>query len=697
MNFKTLVCLTFFAGSLCATPPAARTAASGSKEPQKEAVKPQASPPYDSGRADAYYAFTMGHLNEEEYELTGDPSAAERAIDNYKRAGVLEPDSAVIIERLAEVYAKLQRIRDAVEDAQAALKVDPDNLAAHRLLARIYVRTLGELNATTGQKQSIQKAIQQFQEILRLAPDDTQSALWLARLYRFENNHDKAESILRDVLKRAPQDEGTLEQLSQLLVDEGRAQEAIGLLSGVAGSSDSPKIFELLGNAYEQTHQSAKAEEAYRKAVEAEPDDSGYRRGLAQALVSQGKYKEALEQYKRLIQLEPEAAENYLRASQIYRHLNQLDLAESNLLKAKQYGPGNLEVTYNEALLYDAQGRFDDAVRVLADAIASVHGQPGGGAPNALAILYEQMGRVYVEEGKYSLAEQTYAEMAKLGPENAKRAEMLLVDAYREGREIDKALAEARKQVDANPEDRSWKLTYAMLLGEKESTDEAKKLLRAMLQGKDADLEVLMTLAQVEERGRRYADAEKTLAQAEPLARENSEKENLWFLLGAVYEREKKYELAEQEFKKVLDANPENAPALNYYGYMLADRGVRLEEATKLIQRALAEEPTNGAYLDSLGWAFYKQNKLAEAEEYLRKAVDRSRHDPTILGHLGEVYARLGQADRAASYWERSLAEWQHAVPADYEADRVEATEQQLRGLKRRLAQKPASDDPQPQ
>jgi len=82
---------------------------------------------------------------------------------------------------------------------------------------------------------------------------------------------------------------------------------------------------------------------------------------------------------------------------------------------------------------------------------------------------------------------------------------------------------------------------------------------------------------------------------------------------------------------------------LNYYGYMLADRGVRLEEATAMIQKAVALDPNNGAYLDSLGWAYYKQNKLAEAEENLRKAADRQSHDPTILGHLGDVYMKLGQ------------------------------------------------------
>ena len=104
------------------------------------------------------------------------------------------------MERLAEIYAKSQRIRDAVAQAQEVLKIDPNSLAAHRLLARIYVRTLGDANAGELQKENLAKAVEQFNAILKLDPKDTSSALWLARLYRFENEHADAEKILRSIL-----------------------------------------------------------------------------------------------------------------------------------------------------------------------------------------------------------------------------------------------------------------------------------------------------------------------------------------------------------------------------------------------------------------------------------------------------------------------------------------------------------------
>ena len=673
------------------------------QEPATSTPLPDAKQGADSLSGDAFYYFTLGHLKEQQYEVSdrgglATESLATEAIDLYKKALELAPKSTVIMERLAEIYAKSQRIRDAVAEAQEVLKIDPDDLAAHRLLARIYVRTLGDMNAGDVQKENLTKAVEQFQDILKVAPGDSYSALWLARLYRFENEHGQAERVLRSLLQRDPDNGPALEQLSQLLIDEGRAQEAIDTLNQAAGSSSSPDLYDLLGDAYSQTKDYARAEEAYRKAVEGDPDDVGHRHGLAQALLSQDKYEAALEQFKKLSELEPGTAENYLRMAQLYRRLGKFDLAESSLLRAKQLAPGSLEVLYNEALLYEDQGRYDDAVKVLTDAINGIKNQSGNEAnPNALAILYEQLGRMYRDQEDFPAAVRTFNEMAKVGPEAARRAQMLLIDVYRESHDIDRAISETKKALQQTPKDQALTVALAMLYGEKSDTPAATQLLNGLLQGNPSDQEIYLDLAQVQERGKKFAEAEQSAHKAEQLARDPAEKEGVWFMLGAIYERQKKFDLAEQEFRKVLDANPNNAAVLNYYGYMLADRGIRLDEATALIQRAVTAEPNNGAYLDSLGWAYYKQNKLAEAEEYLRKAVGRSSHDPTILGHLGDVYMKLGLTDRAAETWERALAEWQRALPADYEADKVTELDAELRTLKHRLAQKSAPENGKPQ
>ena len=653
--------------------------------------------PLEQGsQADAYFYFAEGHLQELQYELTSDAQSAADSIESYKKALAIDPNSAVIKERLAEIYAKSQRLRDAVVQAQEALQLDPNNVDAHRLLARIYVRSLGDLEAGDVQQENLTKAIEQFQAILKLDPRDTYSSLWLARLYRFENKHEDAEQVLRGVLKQEPDNEPALEQLSQLLIDEGRPQEAIELLEQAVSDSASPDLYDLLGEAYSQLKSYSKAEAAYRRAVDEDPDDPGHRHGLAQALMAQDKYAAALEQFQKLSQLEPGNWENHLRASQLERHLGQFNEAESSLARARQLAPGNLEILYNEALLEEEEGRFEDAVKILTDAIAGIKNEPGTNA-NALGILYEQLGHTYRDQGNYSAALEAFQEMAKANPDSAKRAQMLTIDTYRESHDMDRAIAEAKKALDQDPKSREATITLALLYGEKSETSTAMELLQRLLKGTDADQEIYIDLAQAQSRGKKFSEAEQSAQKAEQMAQDTEARQTAWFMLGSIYERQKKYDLAEQEFRKVLDVNPNNAPVLNYFGYMLADRGVRIEEATSMIQHALKEDPSNGAYLDSLGWAYYKQNKLAEAEEYLRKAVDRDGHDPTILSHLADLYLKLGQNERAAELFERSLAEWQRALPADYEADKANEVEAQLKNLKRRLAQKSAPEAAKPQ
>src|SRR6266849_6408378 len=191
-----------------------------------------------SPRAGAYYDFTMGHIYEQQYENTSKAEYASQAIDFYKKAYALDPKSPVIGEHLAEMYWKAQQI----------LKRDPNDIPTRRLLARIYLRSLGDLSAGVGQSEVAGKAIDQYKEIFRLDPSDTESALWLARLYRLRNEHEKAGEVLRGILKDDPENESAVEQLTQLLLDEGKSSEAVALLEGMTNRTSSPLLFDLLGD-----------------------------------------------------------------------------------------------------------------------------------------------------------------------------------------------------------------------------------------------------------------------------------------------------------------------------------------------------------------------------------------------------------------------------------------------------------------
>ena len=648
-----------------------------------------------SERADAYYDFTMGHVYEQQYENTSKPEYATQAIDFYKKAYALDPKSPVIGERLAEMYWKAQRQRDAVAEAQEILKRDPNDVPTRRLLARIYLRLLGDLSGNGGQSEIAARAIDQYKEIYRLEPTDTESALWLARLYRLRNEHDKAEEVLRGILKGDPDDEPAIEQLTQLLLDEGKSPEAVALLEGMTSHSPSPVLLDLLGDAYTQTRDLVKAEQAYRRASDLDPSELSHLRGLGQTLLAEEKYPEALVVYQKLADLMPDDADVYLRTAQIYREMHQLDHAEENLLKARQYAPGSLEVMYNEAMLYQAQGRYEDAIRVLSDAISGVKGQSAvlPSRRRSLAVLYQELGQLYRDRQSYQAAAYTYEELGHLGDEEDRRSRMLLMDTYREARDLPKALQIGKEAVAKYPKDPAMQSREASLLGENGQTDEAVKMLRSQLTNSEADREIYLNIAQVYERSKRYKEAEDAARMAEALPGQPRDNEMVWFLLGAIYEKQKFFDRAEEQFKKALAVDPSNATVLNYYGYMLGDLGQRLDEAEDLVKGALKEEPYSGAYLDSLGWVYYKQNKLADAEATLRKAVDRDSHDPTIHSHLGDVYSKLGRTELAAAEWEKSLSEWRRSLPADIETDKIAELEKKVGQTKHRVAQKSVPQD----
>jgi tetratricopeptide (TPR) repeat protein len=696
MNFLMAMALVFFAGAILPARANAQTPPVSKEDDEADKAYSIADL---AKRSEAFYDFTMGHLNEVFFVTTNRADYATAALDFYKKAYALDPDSPVIGEHLAEMYYEARRAPEAVKEVAEILQKDPSNLAARRLLVRIYLRTLSDPSTASTQMETAIRAIEQLEQIRKLDPKDTESELWLVRLYRMTGDTTKAENILQDLLKQDPNDEGVIEQAAQLMLDHGRAEEAINLLKGATAHAPSGRLSDLLGDAYTQVHDFANAEIAYNTAVGLEPEDPGHHRGLAQTFAAEGKFKEALVQYQLLADADPDDPENYLHLAEMHRQLHQLDEAEKDIVQAKQRAPGNLEVVYSEAMIYEAQGRYSDAIQTLNTAVASLKSETTAAPTNrrSLAVLYEQLGRLYIDSENYTDAIKILGDMAQLGEEEARRASVLMVEAYRAAGDLPHALEAAASAIAKYPDERELRVTRALLLGENGDPDQAASQLRALLTHSAADLDIDLDLAQVYQQNKRYDDAEAALAQAENLATHGNEHEMVWFMRGTIYDRQKKYDQAEAQFNRVLKANPDDSQVLNYFGYMLADRGVRLPEATEMIKRALAEDPNNGAYLDSLGWAYFKQDKLAEAEDSLRQAALREPGDATILDHLGDVYFKRGKLDLAAAQWDHALTAWHHTLPLDMEPDKISALEAKIANVKRQIAQQKTNGPAKPQ
>ncbi len=129
----------------------------------------------------------------------------------------------------------------------------------------------------------------------------------------------------------------------------------------------------------------------------------------------------------------------------------------------------------------------------------------------------------------------------------------------------------------------------------------------------------------------------------------------LRFAFAASLERSGSFDEAVAEFRKVIAAEAENASALNYLGYMFADREVNLEEARQLIEKAVKLDPSSGAFQDSLGWVYFRLGELGLAEKHLTTAIRLEPNDSTVAEHLGDLYRALGQLERAVDAYRRAL------------------------------------------
>ena len=665
---------------------------------QDKAAKPTDSAPVPAApnrkapdRAAAYYHFALAHMYEEQVATYGRSELANKAIEEYRAAIEADPTSEYLTSGLAELYARTGRIRDAVVEAQDILKRDPNNLEARRLLGRIYLRSLGDMQSGNGSQSVLKLAIEQYEQIIKLQPDSMDDHLLLGRLYRLNNDLQKAESEFKTAIRLQPGSEEAVTTLAYLYNELGDTTRATQVLSAVPDAARSAKLYSALGFTYEQQKQYKNAIEAYRHAIELDRDNLDAIRGLAQNLLNDGQTDAALDQYKVIADANPEDAQTYVRIAEIYRKQGKFDTALEHLKKAETMVQDSIEVPYNIAAIYQAQGRFDEAVQVLKDLLKKAEkADPTtytAGEKSNRAVFLERLGTVYRDQGNNQAAVETFRQVIALGgDDNAERGYQQIIDTWREAKEWQKATDAAKEATQKLPNSRDLKMVLAAQQADMGNADQALKDVQGMLKGVPEDRAVYITLAQMNTRLKRYTEAEQALDKAEKLSIKQDDKEYIWFLRGSTFERQKRFADAEQQFKRVIASDPQHAMALNYLGYMLADQNTKLDEALGYIKRALDIDPTNGAYLDSIGWAYFRLGKYELAEESLVKASQKINTDPTVHDHLGDLYQKTGRLKLAATHWERALVEWNRTIAAEVDQTDIARVQKKLDSAKVKLA-----------
>ena len=647
----------------------------------------------EPARAQAYYHSALAEIYEEQAIATGRPEYMRHAVEEYKTALSSDPTSPTLNDQLADLYFRTGQIREAEATARGLLKTSPNEIDAHRLLGRLYLRQLSEtqnsVSSSSPNGNTLDQAIAEFQKIVTLDPKSVDDRMVLGQLFTVKHQNEKAEEQFKAAQDLDPDSEEVTLNLSRLYAENNDLQHAAKVIETVPEGERTPKMEFALGAVYEQMKRPKDAIAAYKRAADIDPDDARSMSALAQALLNDNQLDEALKVYKQISSADGDDTSALVHISEILRRQGKYEDALASVKKAVKKDPDSLEAGYNHGLLLDVLGRYEESAQVyehMVDLTTHANGAYTADEKNNRAIFLERLGAVYHEQNKVDEAIATFQKMVDLGGDNALRGYQNQVDVYRDAKMFDKAIAVSRKAVETNPKDRDLKLMLAGELVDQGKDEEGISTAKSMLNNTPQDREVWISLGQIYTRTHRWKEAEEALGKATALTSKKEDTIYLLFLKGGLAERQKHYEPAEQYFRQALELDPNNAMVLNYLGYMLADKGARLPEALKMIRKAVEMEPMNGAYLDSLGWAYFKLGQYELAEENLRQAVERDQTDPTVHDHLGDLYEKTGRIRLAAAQWELSLSEFSKSAPPDVEPSEVAKVQKKLETARVRLA-----------
>ncbi len=662
--------------------------------PDKPATNASAETSQAPNRGSAYFHAAMADMYEEEAVNTGRPEYIQHAIDEYKYAINADPGSAELQNGLAELYFRMPgHMRDAESTAKEILKAHPDDVDAHKLLGRIYLRQLSDQqNASSASEPSgntIDLAIGEFERIVSLSPRSVEDHMILGQLYTVKHESAKAEEQFSTALKIEPDSEDVILNLSRVYTENGNLDQAAKVIEAVPENDRTGRMEFTLGATYDQLKRTKDAIAAYQRAADLQPDDVPTLTALGQAQMADDQYDAALKTFRSLAQADSEDAGPLVKIAEIERRQGKFEDALATIREARKKEPENLEAGYQEGMLLDILGRYDEATasyQAMVDQTSHANGAYTTEEKNNRGIFLERLGSVYHEQNKTDQAIATYQKMVAMGGDQATRGYQLEVDAYNDAKMFDQAVQVSKAAMAANPKDRDLKLMYAGELVDQGKTEDGLAMANGMLNNSADDRSVYFALGNIYTRLRRWKDADDALAKAAPLATKSDDRLYLLFLKGALADRQKHMDQAEGYFRQALDLDPANAMTLNYLGYMFADRGVRLPEALKLIRKAVDAEPMNGAYLDSLGWVYFKMGDYELSEDNLRQAVERDQTDPTVHEHMGDLYEKTGRIRQAAEQWALSVAEFQKTPELDQDPGEMAKVEHKLENARVKLA-----------
>ena len=606
-----------------------------------------ASAPQDP-KAQAQFEFMMARRMESSGDLPG-------ALASLERARKLDPQAAEIPAEIAGYYFRQNRPTDAVAAAEQALKIDKDNIEAHNILGTVFSAWAdGGAPPPPGQTQSSTRdaAIAHLTAIQNtpLMATNPNMQMTLGRLQLRAGKAELAVPILEKVAAQAPWSPQPLLLLYEAQISQGKFDDAEKSL--VQAAEVDPRYFAQLAQFYERQGKWEESAAAYEEAIgSAQKPSRDLQIRYAAALINiDGGGAKARQVLTELLKTNPNDTRVLYMLSTAERSSGDDKAAEATARKIMSIDPAN--VTGLRALVAVLFARFD--YKQIADLVTPLVKEPSrakGREYEGAAVLV-QLGIAQQQLANWDASIAAFSAAKSLTPDD-QEIDAYLVQAHLTARRFDRAETIAREALARDPDQPRMVRLRAQALLKAGKTAEATKLLEDGMAKQPNSREFLVGLADLYADQKRTDDALRLLEQAR---QRFGDDQSLTMRIVNVYEGGGRLGEAEKELRKLMADDPLNADAMNSLSYMLAEHNQRLPEAVDLAERALKIEPGNPAYLDTLGWALFKQGRTEEAADPLAKAAAVLTGNSVIQDHHGDVLAKRGRGADAIAAWQRALA-----------------------------------------
>ncbi len=568
------------------------------------------------------------------------------------------PDDPVLRYERAMMLIDAGRVDRAETELRAVLTRTPDFYDANRVLGRLL------LDRGSSDRARVEEALKYLQAAFKAYPDDFSSGVAVAHILTSLNRVSDAERVLAAMVERAPDQRALNYQYAQVLTKLGRGNESKRYLERAVAVDPTfgPAIMQLL-DIYAQENEFTKAAAVLQPLIDEDPLNVEMQRQQAFFYLRGGDAHNARDRFRALIAADPRDARSLFYLAEALNDLEQYAEAETHFRKLLLAENRDADIIAGFGLSLVGQKKWEEASQAFQQLLGVAN------LPDHLsAMARTQLAYVDLQKGNNEAAIETAKTIFVFRDKPNSQAINIALEGLKRQKKTDEAVALLEPLLKQFGDDPFVNARYIEALTR--AGQKGKAAQQAALQTK---LGTRNTIAATEA----YVAAGDTaaaIALIKAASGAKPEDVDLRFQLGSLYERASDHKAAEDIFVAVLTKDPNHAPSLNYLGYMWAESGKNLDRAHEMLVRAVGKEPTNGAYVDSLGWVYFRLGNLELAEKHLTDATNLLPRDATVHEHLGDVLAKRGEMDRALRSYRTALS----LDPAAQEGDKIRAKIAQL-------------------